>query len=55
MRKSRASRRIDHGEGSTFAYRRSAKTAARRPRQRRMSRNFLLDFNEFRLGAAIAS
>jgi hypothetical protein len=36
-RKSRATRRIDRGEGSTFAYRRSAKTAAPGPRQLRMA------------------
>jgi hypothetical protein len=55
MRKSRASRRIDGGEGSTFAYRRSAKTAARGPGRLRKASNFSCNFNEFRRGAAIAS
>jgi len=53
-RKSRASRRIGRGRGSTFAYRRSAKTAAHGRRRSRAAWQFLFDFNEFRRGAAIA-
>jgi hypothetical protein len=54
-RKSRASRWPNDAPRSTFAYRGSAKTAARPGREQRVDAEFHFDFNEFRRGAAIAS
>jgi hypothetical protein len=55
MRKSRASRRSGDGGGSTFAYRRSAKTAVRGAPSPGASGGFRFYFNGLRGGAAIAS
>jgi hypothetical protein len=54
-RKSRASRRPSDARRSTFAYRGSAKTAARPERVQQVNAEFSFDFNVFRRGAAIAS
>jgi hypothetical protein len=54
-RKSRASRRSREGGGSTFAYRRWAKTAVRRASPPWARGKFRFNFNEFKAGAAIAS
>jgi hypothetical protein len=55
MRKSRASRWRHHGSGSTFAYRRSAKTAVRGTSPPWARGKFRFNFKEFQAGAAIAS